>query len=57
MKIIEKGEKQYECKCCGCKFIIDRMDINYEIDIFNGGFYYVKCPQCHSKVKVNYEQN
>lgn len=55
-KIIEPGNTIYECKTCGCKFTIESKDINYEMAtnfIMPNGYYYARCPQCRSKVKIN----
>lgn len=59
-KIIEKGNKQYECKCCGCKFEIENGDIDYEMPsnaFWSNGYYFARCPQCNSKVKVDYNNS
>lgn len=56
-KIIEPGTKQYECQCCGCKFEIEAFDIKYSQStnrFYSNGYYYAKCPQCGSKVEINY---
>lgn len=59
-KIIEKGIKQYECQCCGCKFEIEAIDIKYNQAtdrFYTNGYYYAACPQCRSKVKIeNYNK-
>ena len=58
-KIIEPGNMLYECNCCGCKFEIEAEDIQYETatSLFRqNGYYYAKCPQCSSKVRVNYKK-
>ena len=55
-KIIEKGDIRYKCKCCGCLFEIETsQDIDYEMSdkLFDSGYYYARCPQCSSKVKIN----
>ena len=58
MKIIEKGNTQYQCKCCGCKFEIESGDdIKYQLSsslLWNNGYYYTRCPQCRSKVKLEH---
>ena len=56
-KIIEKGQKEYECTCCGCKFVIDSVkDIKYSMatnTFYTNGYFYVNCPQCSLRIKLN----
>lgn len=53
-QVIAEGVKGYRCSRCGCLFTIETEDINYESahGIFGIGYYYVKCPQCSKRIKV-----
>lgn len=60
MRIIEKGNKTYECPICGCKFMIDNNDIRFHIHqhfAIITNFYdredYVNCPQCGFEMTID----
>jgi len=61
-KIIEKGEKIYNCHLCGCKFTLDKEDIKWDdMAMYWGGFLphledcaTAKCPQCGEKIVVKW---
>lgn len=69
MVIIEQGNKTYECKTCGCKFILEGHEYvchhygNYGVgdlllgDTTSRDYDYVFCPQCGMKVKIGGQGN
>ena len=69
MKIIERGNRIFECDVCGCKFALDKYDTirhyngyysNWEYfigDYKSKDYDYVLCPQCGQQVKVTRKEH
>lgn len=66
MKVIKGSSKEFECSCCGTKFVLEKTDNIYEgvvdrIESFLPGLYdyidgkYVFCPNCKQKVVIKYD--
>lgn len=53
MKVTKHGRKyddgksfESECDHCGCEVEVKRSEIKYNSDQRDGGYHYVKCPEC-----------
>ena len=50
--ILEHGtRKTVKCKCCGCKFMFDKIDTTLK-DKINEVEHSINCPECNTPINV-----